>query len=100
MRAPATDKVIARIPAGQAKDVDRAVDAAERAYNSVWGERCSPRERGRMLMKLADLFEEHADVFASIESMVSSFFFLFFFFSNGPLPPSKHTDLVLATFAG
>ncbi|KWU44739.1 aldehyde dehydrogenase [Rhodotorula sp. JG-1b] len=69
VRAPATDKVIARIPAGQAKDVDRAVDAAERAYNTVWGERCSPRERGRLLMKLADLFEEHADVLASIESM-------------------------------
>lgn len=73
MRAPATDKVIARIPAGQAKDVDRAVDAAERAYNSVWGERCSPRERGRLLMKLADLFEEHADILASIESMVNLF---------------------------
>ena len=96
MRAPATDKVIARIPAGQAKDVDRAVDAAERAYNTVWGERCSPRERGRLLMKLADLFEEHADVLASIESMVSSCFS----FSNGPLPPSKHTDLVLTTFTG
>ncbi|GAA5867428.1 hypothetical protein JCM3774_002901 [Rhodotorula dairenensis] len=69
VREPATDKVIAHIPAGQAKDVDRAVDAAERAYHTVWGERCPPRERGRLLMKLADLVEEHADVLASIESM-------------------------------
>lgn len=67
---PATGKVIARVPAGQASDVDRAVDAAQAAYETVWGERCSGRERGRLLMKLADLFDEHADVLASIESMV------------------------------
>lgn len=69
--APATGKVIARVPAGQASDVDRAVDAAQAAYETVWGERCSGRERGRLLMKLADLFDEHADALASIESMVS-----------------------------
>ena len=71
VRSPANDKVIAHVPAGQPEDVDRAVEAAQKAYDTVWGEHCSGRDRGRMLMKLADLFEEHVDTLASIEAMVS-----------------------------
>merc|ERR1711881_232401 len=69
VRSPANDKVIAHVPAGQPEDVDRAVEAAQKAYDTVWGEHCSGRDRGRMLMKLADLFEEHVDTLASIEAM-------------------------------
>lgn len=70
VRSPANDKVIAHVPAGQPEDVDRAVEAAQKAYDTVWGERCPGRERGRLLMKLADLFEEHVEQLASIEAMV------------------------------
>ncbi|GAA5980699.1 hypothetical protein JCM5350_006356 [Sporobolomyces pararoseus] len=66
---PSTGKVIAAVAEGTPEDIDEAVEVAEKAYNTVWGERCPGHERGRLLMKLADLFEEHADKLASIESM-------------------------------
>ncbi|KAL8279970.1 hypothetical protein RQP46_007551 [Phenoliferia psychrophenolica] len=66
---PSTGKVIAAVSEASAKDVDAAVDAAEHAYNTVWGEKVPGHQRGKMLMQLATLFEEHADVLASIESM-------------------------------
>ncbi|KAM0750500.1 aldehyde dehydrogenase [Meredithblackwellia eburnea MCA 4105] len=66
---PATGKTIASVSEASAKDVDIAVDAAQKAYDTVWGERVPGHERGRLLMKLADLFDEHADILASIESL-------------------------------
>ncbi|GAA5970958.1 hypothetical protein JCM11641_004522 [Rhodosporidiobolus odoratus] len=69
VRAPATDKVIAQVAEGTANDVDRAVKVAQNAYDTVWGERCPGHQRGKMLMKLADLFEEHVDQLASIEAL-------------------------------
>ncbi|GAA6056126.1 hypothetical protein JCM3770_006007 [Rhodotorula araucariae] len=67
--APAYDKVIARVAEATEKDVDRAVDAAEKAFKTTWGTHCAPSERGRLLMKLADLFEEHREQLASIEAL-------------------------------
>ena len=49
-------------------DVDIAVTAARNALNGVWA-KTLPSERGRMLMKLADLFDEHTDTLAAIESL-------------------------------
>lgn len=49
-------------------DVDTAVKAARKALNGVWS-RTSPSVRGAMLIKLADLFEEHVDILAAIESL-------------------------------
>ncbi|GAA5911469.1 uncharacterized protein JCM6883_005767 [Sporobolomyces salmoneus] len=66
---PSTGKVIASVAEGTPEDIDEAVEVAQKAYDTVWGERCPGHERGRLLMKLADLFEEHADTLASIESM-------------------------------
>lgn len=50
------------------EDVDRAVKAAERAFDGRW-RRITPAERARLLWKLADLIEEHAQEFAEIESL-------------------------------
>ncbi|GAA5906122.1 hypothetical protein JCM6882_003567 [Rhodosporidiobolus microsporus] len=69
VRAPSTDKVIAQVAEGSANDVDRAVDAAQKAFDTVWGEKCPGHERGRLLNKLADLFEEHIEQLASIEAL-------------------------------
>jgi len=64
---PATGEVIAVVPKGSAEDVDRAVRAARAAFDGVWFD-TTPGERARMLLKLADAIEEHADELASIES--------------------------------
>ena len=50
-------------------DVDVAVDAALKAFESSWGLNTSGAERGRLLMKLADLMDAHADELASIEAL-------------------------------
>ncbi|GAA6015238.1 hypothetical protein JCM10207_003657 [Rhodosporidiobolus poonsookiae] len=69
VRAPSTDKVIAQVGESTAADVDRAVDVAQKAYDTVWGERVPGYERGRLLMKLADLFDEHRVQLASVEAL-------------------------------
>ncbi|KAJ3017778.1 aldehyde dehydrogenase (NAD(P)(+)) ald5 [Thoreauomyces humboldtii] len=65
---PSTGKVIAKVSEASSKDVDLAVDAAERAFNTVWGEKVPGHERGRLLGLLATAFEENIDTIASIES--------------------------------
>jgi 1-pyrroline dehydrogenase len=64
---PATGEVIATAPKGTERDVDRAVQAARKAYDETWFD-TTPGERARMLLKLADAIEEHAHELASIES--------------------------------
>jgi aminobutyraldehyde dehydrogenase len=63
---PATQVVIARVPRGDAADVDRAVAAAKAALPE-WLE-TTPRERSEMLLSLADRLTAHADEFSAIES--------------------------------
>jgi 1-pyrroline dehydrogenase len=64
---PATGEVIARAPRGSEADVQRAVEAARRAFDGGWGE-STPKERSEALLKLAQLVEEHSDELAGIES--------------------------------
>src|SRR5438270_5695094 len=52
--------------AGKA-DIDKAVEAAQRAF-PAWS-RMPAAERGRILLKLADLIEVHADELAKLESL-------------------------------
>jgi betaine-aldehyde dehydrogenase len=63
---PSTGEVIAQAPLSSAEDVDRAVRAARKAFES-WS-RTTPRERSEMLLKLADAILEHGDEFADLES--------------------------------
>ena len=64
-----TGKVITSICMGTSKDVDIAVKAAREAFTTRWGLNCPGFERGRMLIKLAELMEECADELAAIESL-------------------------------
>ncbi len=63
---PATGEVIAEVPKGTEADVDRAVQAAKQAYLE-WRE-TTPGERAEVLLKLADVIDEHTDELAQIES--------------------------------
>ena len=59
---PATRQVIAQVPRGGEADVDRAVRAAAKAFES-WRE-VPPRDRGRLLMKIADAVEAEIEPIA------------------------------------
>jgi 1-pyrroline dehydrogenase len=63
---PATGETIAEVPKGTEADVDRAVEAAKRAW-AEWRD-TTPQERSEMLLKLADAIEEHTDELAQVES--------------------------------
>ena len=64
---PATGEVIAEIPKGTESDVDRAVEAARKAFDEAWFD-TTPGERQAMLLKLADAIDEHAEEIGRIES--------------------------------
>ena len=64
---PCDDKVFATIDRGSAADVDLAVAAARRALNGAWG-KMTATERGRILVKFAELIVKHADEIATIEA--------------------------------
>jgi len=63
---PATGEAIAEVPRGTAKDVDHAVEAAKTAWPE-WFE-TTPGERAEVLLKLADLIDEHTEELAQLES--------------------------------
>ena len=64
---PANGKVIASVPKGTQEDVNRAVDAARKAYDGVWFD-STPRDRCERLLKLAQAIEDHGDELARLES--------------------------------
>src|ERR687887_2938918 len=63
---PSTGETIADVPRGTAEDVDRAVQAAKKALPE-WLE-TTHGERAEVLLKLADLIDEHAEELAQLES--------------------------------
>jgi betaine-aldehyde dehydrogenase/aminobutyraldehyde dehydrogenase len=63
---PATGEVIAEVPRAGEEDVDRAVAAAETAWES-WREK-TPKDRMELLLKLADLIDDNAEELARLES--------------------------------
>uniref|UniRef100_A0A0D6QV78 Aldehyde dehydrogenase domain-containing protein n=1 Tax=Araucaria cunninghamii TaxID=56994 RepID=A0A0D6QV78_ARACU len=65
---PTDEKPIIAVHEAGPEDVDIAVKAARNAFNNVW-RTTTPSERGIMLHKLADLFDEHVDTLAAIESL-------------------------------
>jgi phenylacetaldehyde dehydrogenase len=66
---PATGDVLAQIAEADREDVERAVRAARRAFESGPWPAMTASERGRLLWKLADLLDAHADEFAVLESL-------------------------------
>jgi len=65
---PATREVIARVPDSGAADVDRAVQAARRAFDRDGWPETSARERGRILFRLAEHVRKHGGRLAEIET--------------------------------
>ena len=65
---PATEEVLAQVALGDAADVDNAVAAARACFESDGWRKLSPRGRGRLLMKAADLLEARLDEFARLET--------------------------------
>ncbi len=66
---PATGSVIARLPQGDAAEVDLAVAAARRAFKSgVWS-RLEPRARMQVLYRFAQAIDEHTLEFALLDSL-------------------------------
>ena len=63
---PATGEVIAHAPLSTAEDVDRAVKAARKAFET-WSV-TTPGERQTLLLKLADAFEERAEEITDLET--------------------------------
>lgn len=66
--SPFTGEPWAAIPDGQAADVNRAVGAARAAFASPSWRRMPPIDRGKLLRRLGDLFAEHANELAQIET--------------------------------
>jgi len=82
---PATGEAITRVAEGDKEDVDRAVKAARKAFESGPWRKMNARERGRLLFRLADLIEEHLDELAALETL-----------DNGkPINDSRKADLPL-----
>jgi aldehyde dehydrogenase (NAD+)/betaine-aldehyde dehydrogenase len=66
VRNPHDGSLLAEVAEARAADVDRAVAAARRAF-PAWAA-TSAADRGRLLMRLADAVEAHADELARLES--------------------------------
>ncbi|MFN8160984.1 MAG: aldehyde dehydrogenase family protein [Solirubrobacterales bacterium] len=65
---PATGNVQAEVAVAGAEDVDRAVRSGRAAFEGAWRD-LTPSARGKVLWRLADLIEEHAEELALIESL-------------------------------
>jgi phenylacetaldehyde dehydrogenase len=84
---PATEEVLAEVAHGQAEDIERAVAAARRAFadDSPW-RRMNASDRGRLIWRISELIEQHADELAMLESL-----------DNGkPYPVAKAADVALS----
>ncbi|MEV5711146.1 aldehyde dehydrogenase family protein [Actinoallomurus sp. NPDC052274] len=81
---PATEETLAEVAEADADDVDRAVAAARRAYDTVWGP-MPGAERAKYLFRIARLIQERSRELAVLESI-----------DNGkPIRESRDVDLPL-----
>lgn len=64
---PATGETLAEVAEADKADVDKAVEAARRAFEGKWA-KISARDRGRMLYKLAQLIDAKAKEIAALET--------------------------------
>ena len=83
---PATGEVLATIAEGDREDINRAVAAARAAFETGPWSKMPPAGRAKLIWKLADLLEKHAEEFAQLESL-----------DNGkPLTIARVADLPLS----
>ncbi len=67
---PASGEVLAQVPAGGAAEVDRAAQAARRAFDEGWRD-VTAQERGRILFRLAEVVRREAARLAELETLNS-----------------------------
>lgn len=67
--SPLDGRVLAHIASAGPEDVDDAVAAARRAFDRGDWSRSAPAERKRVLLRLADLVEEHARELALLDTV-------------------------------
>ena len=66
---PATGETICHVAEGDKADIDLAVKAARKAFESGPWPKMSAAERGRLLSRLADLIEENREDLAALETL-------------------------------
>ena len=66
---PATGTTLASVAEGDAEDINRAVQAARKAFDDGPWSRMTPSERGRIIWRIGDLILEHAEELAQLESL-------------------------------
>ena len=67
--SPTLNKVIGEIASGDQIDIDRAVASAKKAFDSgVWSE-MNPRDKKAIMLKWAELLNEHRDELALLETL-------------------------------
>ncbi|HKZ00619.1 MAG TPA: betaine-aldehyde dehydrogenase [Pyrinomonadaceae bacterium] len=64
---PATGQTLAELAEADGADIDKAVNAARRAFEGKWS-KMSARDRGRLLYKLSQLIEQNATELAQLET--------------------------------
>jgi betaine-aldehyde dehydrogenase/aminobutyraldehyde dehydrogenase len=64
---PSTGEVIAEVPRGTQRDVERAVESSKQAWEE-WRFK-TPKDRMELLLALADVMEEHAEELWQLESL-------------------------------
>ncbi|HEU5473880.1 MAG TPA: aldehyde dehydrogenase family protein [Actinophytocola sp.] len=82
---PATEEVLAEVSTAAPSDVDKAVQAARRAYDRVWG-KMPGAERAKYIYRIARMLQERGRELAVLESL-----------DNGkPIRESRDVDVPLA----
>jgi len=82
---PTTGQPIANVAEGEKTDVDKAVRAARKAFDTGPWRKMNARDRGRLIHRLADLMDENKEELAALETL-----------DNGkPINDSRNADLPL-----
>jgi len=66
---PATGESVAQVGEGDKEDINRAVQAARRAFDEGPWPNMKPLERARLIWRLADLIEENNEMLAELDSL-------------------------------
>ncbi|WP_380873069.1 aldehyde dehydrogenase [Sphingomonas sp. DBB INV C78] len=80
-------RLLAQVAAGEAADIDIAVAAARRAFADGRWRNLAPKAKKKILHKLADLMESHAEELALLESLDT----------GKPIRDAQAVDIPLAT---
>jgi phenylacetaldehyde dehydrogenase len=83
---PSTGRTLLTTPDSAREDVHRAAEAARRAFDSGPWSKLTPYERGRLLLKLADLIEKNQEELAQIECVDA----------GKPIMQARYVDVPLA----